>query len=127
MKTNLKKTNLSKNYPGCVANTRLFRNTPKIFQLLFPWFQKLITGGFVSQKLAGERVAMVVADPEGSIVADAVTKGNFKYDGGSWLVEGVGEDSLVVVDEAYGEYSGKRSSIELCKNCLLYTSDAADE
>ncbi len=50
-------------YPGCVANTRLFRNTPKLFQLLFPWFQKLITGGFVSQKLAGERVAQVVADP----------------------------------------------------------------
>ncbi len=50
-------------YPGCVANTRLFRNTPRIFQLLFPWFQKLITGGFVSQRLAGERVAQVVADP----------------------------------------------------------------
>lgn len=31
------------------------------------------------------------------------------------IIEGVGEDSLVVVDEAYGEYSGKRSSIELCK------------
>jgi len=51
-------------YPGCVANTKLFRNTPKIFQWLFPWFQKLITGGFVSQQLAGERVAQVVADPE---------------------------------------------------------------
>ena len=51
-------------YPGCVANTKLFRNTPKIFQLLFPWFQKLITGGFVSQLLAGKRVAQVVADPE---------------------------------------------------------------
>mgnify|MGYP001197514600 CR=1 FL=1 len=51
-------------YPGCVANTKLFRNTPKIFQFLFPWFQKLITGGFVSQSLAGERVAKVVSDPE---------------------------------------------------------------
>ena len=51
-------------YPGCVANTKLFRNTPKIFQFLFPWFQKLITGGFVSQLLAGKRVAQVVADPE---------------------------------------------------------------
>ncbi|WP_320664164.1 protochlorophyllide reductase [Prochlorococcus sp. MIT 1223] len=50
-------------YPGCVANTQLFRNTPKLFQILFPWFQKLITGGFVSQSLAGERVAQVVADP----------------------------------------------------------------
>ena len=51
-------------YPGCVANTKLFRNTPKLFQWLFPWFQKLITGGFVSQSLAGERVAQVVAEPE---------------------------------------------------------------
>ena len=50
-------------YPGCVANTKLFRNTPRIFQILFPWFQKLITGGFVTQSTAGERVAQVVADP----------------------------------------------------------------
>tara|TARA_Y100001968_G_scaffold290930_1_gene295031 strand:+ start:434 stop:1447 length:1014 start_codon:yes stop_codon:yes gene_type:complete len=54
-------------YPGCVANTKLFRNTPKLFQILFPWFQKLITGGFVSQSTAGERVAQVVADPEFAI------------------------------------------------------------
>ena len=54
-------------YPGCVANTKLFRNTPKIFQILFPWFQKLITGGFVSQTLAGRRVAQVVSDPEFSL------------------------------------------------------------
>ncbi len=51
-------------YPGCVANTRLFRNTPRLFQILFPWFQKLITGGFVSEALAGKRVAQVVSDPE---------------------------------------------------------------
>ncbi len=51
-------------YPGCVANTKLFRNTPKLFQVLFPWFQRLITGGFVSQSLAGKRVAQVVSDPE---------------------------------------------------------------
>ena len=31
------------------------------------------------------------------------------------IVEGVKDDSLVVVDEAYGEYSGEKSSIELCK------------
>lgn len=50
-------------YPGCVADTPLFRNTPKAFQAIFPWFQKNITGGYVSQALAGERVAQVVADP----------------------------------------------------------------
>jgi protochlorophyllide reductase len=51
-------------YPGCVADTPLFRNTPRLFQTIFPWFQKNITGGYVSQALAGERVAQVVADPE---------------------------------------------------------------
>ena len=39
-------------------------------------------------------ICMVAADPEGSIVADAVLKGNYSYDGGSWLVEGVGEDFI---------------------------------
>jgi protochlorophyllide reductase len=51
-------------YPGCVADTPLFRNHYPLFQKLFPWFQKNITGGYVSQELAGERVAAVVADPE---------------------------------------------------------------
>lgn len=51
-------------YPGCVADTPLFRNHYPLFQKIFPWFQKNITGGYVSQELAGERVAVVVADPE---------------------------------------------------------------
>lgn len=51
-------------YPGCVADTPLFRNHYPLFQKLFPWFQKNVTGGYVSQELAGERVALVVADPE---------------------------------------------------------------
>jgi protochlorophyllide reductase len=50
-------------YPGCVADTPLFRNAPKLFQKVFPWFQKTITKGYVSQPLSGERVAQVVADP----------------------------------------------------------------
>ncbi len=49
-------------YPGCVADTPLFRHTPKAFQRIFPWFQRHITKGYVSQPLAGERVAQVVAD-----------------------------------------------------------------
>ncbi|BAS54861.1 protochlorophyllide reductase [Leptolyngbya boryana CZ1] len=51
-------------YPGCVADTPLFRNSLPVFQKVFPWFQKNITGGYVSQELAGERTAQVVADPE---------------------------------------------------------------
>lgn len=50
-------------YPGCVADTELFRATPGVFQAVFPWFQKTITKGYVTQELAGERVAQVVADP----------------------------------------------------------------
>ena len=51
-------------YPGCVADTPLFRNAPRLFRKIFPWFQKNITGGYVSQPLAGRRVALVVADPD---------------------------------------------------------------
>jgi protochlorophyllide reductase len=50
-------------YPGCVADTPLFRHTPRAFQVIFPRFQKYITKGYVTQELAGERVAQVVADP----------------------------------------------------------------
>jgi protochlorophyllide reductase len=51
-------------YPGCVADSPLFRYSYPLFQKVFPWFQKYITGGYVSQELAGERVAQVVADPQ---------------------------------------------------------------
>ena len=47
-------------YPGCVADSPLFRHSFPAFQRIFPWFQKNITGGYVSQELAGERVAKVV-------------------------------------------------------------------
>jgi protochlorophyllide reductase len=50
-------------YPGCVADTPLFRNHYPLFQKLFPLFQKYITGGYVSQELSGERVADVAVDP----------------------------------------------------------------
>ena len=49
-------------YPGCVADTALFRDTPAAFRTIFPWFQKNITKGYVTQELSGERVAQVVAD-----------------------------------------------------------------
>ena len=45
-------------------------------------------------KAQDSSISMVAADPEGSIVADAILKGDYKYDGGSWLVEGVGEDFI---------------------------------
>ncbi|MEM9539642.1 MAG: protochlorophyllide reductase [Cyanobacteria bacterium P01_E01_bin.42] len=53
---------ISSLYPGCVADTPLFRNHFPLFRTIFPWFQKNITGGYVTQALAGERLAEVVAD-----------------------------------------------------------------
>jgi len=47
-------------YPGCVADSALFRDTPAFFKKVFPWFQKNITKGYITQTLAGERVADVV-------------------------------------------------------------------
>jgi len=51
-------------YPGCVADTNLFRDTPWFFRFLFPIFQKFITRGYVSQRIAGERVAQVATYKE---------------------------------------------------------------
>mgnify|MGYP006276025053 CR=1 FL=1 len=69
-------------YPGCVADTPLFRNTPQAFQTIFPWFQKTITGGYVSQALAGERVAQVVADPDFAVSGVHWSWGNRQSKGG---------------------------------------------
>lgn len=50
-------------YPGCIAETGLFREHYPIFRTLFPAFQKYVTKGFVSETEAGRRLAQVVADP----------------------------------------------------------------
>ncbi|MEB3183942.1 MAG: protochlorophyllide reductase [Cyanobacteriota bacterium] len=69
-------------YPGCVADSPLFRNTPSAFRTIFPWFQKNITGGYVSQALAGERVAAVVADPAFAVSGVHWSWGNRQTKGG---------------------------------------------
>ncbi|XP_050206667.1 protochlorophyllide reductase [Mercurialis annua] len=50
-------------YPGCIAETGLFREHIPLFRLLFPPFQKYITKGYVSEEVAGKRLAQVVIDP----------------------------------------------------------------
>ncbi|KAK9689777.1 hypothetical protein RND81_09G080300 [Saponaria officinalis] len=50
-------------YPGCIAETGLFRNHVALFRTLFPPFQKYITKGYVSEEEAGSRLAQVVSDP----------------------------------------------------------------
>ena len=50
-------------YPGCIADTGLFRSHYGVFKTLFPLFQKYVTKGYVSQEEAGSRLAQVVSDP----------------------------------------------------------------
>ena len=50
-------------YPGCIAETGLFREHYPVFRTLFPAFQKYVTKGYVSEEEAGRRLAQVVADP----------------------------------------------------------------
>mmetsp|Transcript_16644 Transcript_16644/g.22018 ORF Transcript_16644/g.22018 Transcript_16644/m.22018 type:complete len:436 (+) Transcript_16644:128-1435(+) len=50
-------------YPGCIAETALFREKREWFRKLFPLFMKYVTGGYVGQEEAGERLAQVVSDP----------------------------------------------------------------
>mmetsp|Transcript_23510 Transcript_23510/g.35080 ORF Transcript_23510/g.35080 Transcript_23510/m.35080 type:complete len:426 (-) Transcript_23510:84-1361(-) len=51
-------------YPGCIADTPLFREKRPWFRKAFPWFMKYVTGGYVGMEEAGERLAQVVDDPE---------------------------------------------------------------
>ncbi len=80
-------------YPGCVAETPLFRNHYPLFQKIFPLFQKYITGGYVSQELAGERVAMVVADPEYSQSGTYWSWGNRQKKDGKSFVQKVSPEA----------------------------------
>jgi protochlorophyllide reductase len=84
---------ISSLYPGCVADTPLFRHTPKAFQTIFPWFQKNITGGYVSQALAGERVAQVVADPEFAVSGVHWSWGNRQKKGGKQFSQELSEQA----------------------------------
>jgi protochlorophyllide reductase len=47
-------------YPGCIAETQLFREKRVWFRKLFPLFMRYVTGGYVGEKEAGERLAQVV-------------------------------------------------------------------
>lgn len=50
-------------YPGCIAESPLFREKRKWFRQFFPVFMKYITGGFVSEQEAGQRLFQVTHDP----------------------------------------------------------------
>mmetsp|Transcript_105370 Transcript_105370/g.275115 ORF Transcript_105370/g.275115 Transcript_105370/m.275115 type:complete len:708 (-) Transcript_105370:339-2462(-) len=50
-------------YPGCIAETPLFREKRPWFRQLFPIFMKYVTGGFVGEEEAGQRLFQVLHDP----------------------------------------------------------------
>ena len=81
-------------YPGCVATTSLFRHHSPIFRTIFPWFQKNITGGFVSEALAGDRVAQVVADPEYSQSGVYWSWGNRQKEGRQAFKQELSDEAL---------------------------------
>merc|ERR1719277_139888 len=51
-------------YPGCIAETGLFREHYPVFQTLFPVLQREVTKAYVSEAEAGKRLAQVVSEPE---------------------------------------------------------------
>mmetsp|Transcript_128497 Transcript_128497/g.399838 ORF Transcript_128497/g.399838 Transcript_128497/m.399838 type:complete len:644 (-) Transcript_128497:339-2270(-) len=50
-------------YPGCIAESPLFREKRPWFRKYFPIFMKYITGGFVGEEEAGQRLFQVLHDP----------------------------------------------------------------
>merc|ERR1712166_184841 len=50
-------------YPGCIAESPLFREKRPWFRTYFPIFMKFITGGFVGEHEAGQRLFQVAHDP----------------------------------------------------------------
>lgn len=49
-------------YPGCIAESPLFREKRAWFRKYFPIFMKYITGGFVGEEEAGQRLMQVAHD-----------------------------------------------------------------
>ena len=88
-------------YPGCVAETGLFRNHYSLFRTIFPWFQKNITGGYVTEELAGERVAKVAADPK-------FNQSGVYYSWGNRQQEDRTAFQQEISDEAMDQNKGKR-------------------
>mmetsp|Transcript_33219 Transcript_33219/g.65482 ORF Transcript_33219/g.65482 Transcript_33219/m.65482 type:complete len:713 (+) Transcript_33219:41-2179(+) len=50
-------------YPGCIAESPLFREKRPWFRKYFPIFMKYVTGGFVGEPEAGQRLFQVLHDP----------------------------------------------------------------
>lgn len=84
-------------YPGCIATTQLFREKRQWFRKLFPLFMKYVTGGFVSEEEAGQRLAQVVTDPRA------------KKSGVYWSWNG-GARTVAFIDPRTGKLTGAGGS-----------------
>jgi len=75
-------------YPGCIAETGLFREHYPIFQKLFPTFHKTVTKAYVSEEEAGKRLASCVADEHYATSGSYYAWGGLSGTGGSGGKEG---------------------------------------
>ena len=50
-------------YPGCIAETPLFRNHNFLFRIVFPFMMKNVTKAFVTAEEAGWRLAQICTNP----------------------------------------------------------------
>ncbi len=82
-------------YPGCIAESPLFREKRPWFRKYFPIFMKYITGGFVEEEEAGMRLFQVAHDPRCS-------KSGVYWSWNGGPREGRGEEAL----EKGGQISG---------------------
>ncbi|EEC47644.1 predicted protein [Phaeodactylum tricornutum CCAP 1055/1] len=117
-------------YPGCIAESPLFREKRPWFRKYFPIFMKFITGGYVGEHEAGQRLFQVAHDPrcsksgvywswnggprEGRGV-EAIEKGGQISGGGG---AGGGWDSIFENDQ-----SGKVLDVETALNLFKYSTD----
>ena len=81
-------------YPGCVADTPLFRNHYSLFRTIFPLFQKNITGGYVTQEVAGDRVAQVVTEEKYRESGAYFSWGNRQKEGRQSFIQEVSNEAL---------------------------------
>lgn len=117
-------------YPGCIAESPLFREKRGWFRQYFPIFMKFITGGFVGEEEAGQRLFQVAHDPRCSKSgvywswnggpregrgAEAIEKGGQISGGGG---AGGGWDSIFENDQ-----SAKVLDMDLAMSLFTYSSD----
>mmetsp|Transcript_46342 Transcript_46342/g.112319 ORF Transcript_46342/g.112319 Transcript_46342/m.112319 type:complete len:859 (+) Transcript_46342:115-2691(+) len=86
-------------YPGCIAESPLFREKRAWFRAYFPIFMKFITGGFVGEHEAGQRLYQVVHDPRCGTAKD---KSGVYWSWNGGPREGRGAEAL----EKEGQISG---------------------